>query len=216
MADSGLAEQGTPIAETRRRQIEGVASALFRERGYAGTGMREIARGLQLRGASLYAHVGSKEDVLFSIVERAADRFARALGPYLHADDMSPEYRLRGMIRAHVRVLTDDLEDAAVFLHEWRFLGPDRRAQILARRDNHERAFRNAIADGVKAGDFRLIDERIAARSLLSALNGIAGWWRADGPLSADQIAEAYADLHLAGLMADPADHLLDQRRTTR
>jgi AcrR family transcriptional regulator len=215
VAESGLVE-GTPIAETRRRQIEGVASALFRERGYAGTGMREIARGLQLRGASLYAHVGSKEDVLFSIVERAADRFARAMSPYLHADGMSPEYRLRGMIHAHVRVLTDDLEDAAVFLHEWRFLGPERRAHILARRDNHELAFRNAIADGVEAGDFRLIDERIAARSLLSALNGIAGWWRPDGPLSADQIAESYADLNLAGLMADPADRLLDPRRTTR
>ena len=215
MAD-GLIDQGTPVAETRRRQIEGVASALFRERGYAGTGMREIARGLQLQGASLYAHVGSKEDVLFSIVERAADRFARAISPYLHADGMSPEYRLRGMIRAHVRVLTDDLEDATVFLHEWRFLGPERRAHILARRDNHELAFRNAIADGVEAGDFRLIDERIAARSLLSALNGIAGWWRPDGPLSAEQIAESYADLHLAGLVAEPADRLLDLRRTTR
>jgi TetR/AcrR family transcriptional regulator, cholesterol catabolism regulator len=203
MAESGLVEQGTPFAESRRRQIEGVASALFRERGYAGTGMREIARGLQLRGASLYAHVGSKEDVLFSIVERAADRFARAISPYVRADGMSPEYRLRGMIRAHVRVLTDDLGDAAVFLHEWRFLGPERRAHILARRDNHELAFRNAIADGVEAGDFRLIDERIAARSVLSALNGIAGWWRPDGPLSADQIAESYADLHLSGLLTE-------------
>jgi hypothetical protein len=130
------------------------------------------------------------------------------LSPYLHLE-MSPEDRLRGMIRAHVRVLTDDLEDAAVFLHEWRFLGPERRAEILARRDNHEQAFRNAIADGVEAGYFRLIDERIAARSLLSALNGIAGWWRPDGPISADQIAEAYADLHLAGLIADPADRAL-------
>jgi TetR/AcrR family transcriptional regulator, cholesterol catabolism regulator len=208
--------QDTPIAASRRRQIEGVASALFRERGYAGTGMREIARGLQLRGASLYAHVGSKEDVLFAIVDRAADRFATAISPYLHMDGMPPEYRLRGMIGAHVMVLTDDLGDAVVFLHEWRFLSPERRAHILSRRDNHELAFRNVIADGVEAGDFRLIDERIAARSLLSALNGIAGWWRPDGPLSADQIAESYADLHLAGLIADPADRLLEPRRTTR
>jgi AcrR family transcriptional regulator len=203
VAEPVLVEHGIPIAETRRRQIEGVASALFRERGYAGTGMREIARGLQLRGASLYAHVVSKEDVLFSIVERAADRFAKAISPYLHADGMSPEYRLRGMIRAHVRVLTDDLEDAVVFLQEWRFLGPERRAQILERRDNHEQAFRDAIAAGTAAGDFRLVDERLAARSLLSALNGIAGWWRADGPLSADQVAEAYADLHVSGLLTE-------------
>jgi AcrR family transcriptional regulator len=207
VAEPVLIDQGTPIAETRRRQIEGVASGLFRERGYAGTGMREIARGLQMQGASLYSHVGSKEDVLFAIVERAADRFQAALSPYLR-QGWAPEDRLRGMIRAHVRVLTDDLEDAAVFLHEWRFLGPDRRARILQRRDNHEQAFRNVIADGTAVGDFRLVDERIAARSLLSALNGIAGWWRPDGPLSADQIADSYADLHLAGLIAMPAtDH---------
>jgi hypothetical protein len=116
---------------------------------------------------------------------------------------MSPEYRLRGMIRAHVRVLTDNLEDSAVFLHEWRFLSPERRSEILARRDTHEQAFRDAIAAGTAAGDFRLVDERIAARDLLSALNGIAGWWQPDGPLSADQVAEAYADLHLSGLLTE-------------
>ena len=201
-----------PSVDSRRRQIEEVASALFRERGYAGTGMREIARGLQLRGASLYAHVGSKEDVLFAIVERAADRFQDALAPYVRSA-ASAEERLRGMIRAHVRVLTDDLEDAAVFLHEWRFLGPERRARILERRDNHELAFRNAIADGVEGGDFRLVDERLAAWSLLSALNGIAGWWRPDGPLSPDQIADAYADLHLAGLLTEAASTIVSPRR---
>jgi len=199
--------------DSRRRQIEEVASALFRERGYAGTGMREIARGLQLRGASLYAHIGSKEDVLFAIVERAADRFEAALAPY-RGSNASPEHRLRGMIRAHVRVLTDDLEDAAVFLQEWRFLGEERRERILERRDRHERAFRQVIADGVSGGDFRLVDERLAARSLLSALNGIAGWWRPDGPLSPDQIAEAYADLHLAGLLTEAGATTGSPRRT--
>jgi TetR/AcrR family transcriptional regulator, cholesterol catabolism regulator len=199
--------------DSRRRQIEEVASALFRERGYAGTGMREIARGLQLRGASLYAHIGSKEDVLFAIVERAADRFEAALAPY-RSSNASPEGRLRGMIRAHVRVLTDDLEDAAVFLMEWRFLGEERRERILDRRDRHERAFREVIADGVSGGEFRLVDERLAARSLLSALNGIAGWWRPDGPLSPDQIADAYADLHLAGLLTEAGATGGSPRRT--
>jgi AcrR family transcriptional regulator len=65
-------------APSRRRRIEDVASSLFRERGYAATSIRDIARALDVQGASLYAHVTSKEDVLWSIVDRAAARFEEA------------------------------------------------------------------------------------------------------------------------------------------
>ena len=57
---------------SRRQAIEDVASDLFRERGYAATSIRDIARALSVQGASLYAHVTSKEDVLWAIVDRAA------------------------------------------------------------------------------------------------------------------------------------------------
>ena len=63
---------------TRRQAIEDVASDLFREHGYAGTSIRDIARALSVQGASLYAHVTSKEDVLWAIVDRAAARFEAA------------------------------------------------------------------------------------------------------------------------------------------
>jgi AcrR family transcriptional regulator len=192
------------VPESRRRQIESVAAQLFAERGYAGTGMREIARALQLQGASLYAHIGSKEDVLLAIVERAADRFAQAINPHV-TGEAPPADKLRAMIRAHVGVVTDDLAAAAVYLEEWRFLGAERREIILGRRDAYERAFRGAITDGQTAGAFRRVDPKLATRALLSSLNGIAGWWRPNGPLNAAQVADAYADLHLAGLLADAA-----------
>ena len=209
--------RGEPALDSRRRQIETVASQLFRERGYAGTGMREIARALQLQGASLYAHVGSKEDVLISIVDRAADRFAAAINAHA-SGEAQPRERLRAMIRAHVSVLTDDLAAAAVYLQEWRFLGSERRAIVLAERDAYERAFRRVITEGIESGAFRRVDAKVAARSLLSSLNGIAGWWRPDGPLSAAAVADAYADLHLAGLLADiaPPPSSTDRRRTPR
>ena len=72
------------VEVSRRRAIEDVASDLFRAHGYAGTSVRDIARALSLQGPSLYAHVTSKEEVLWAIVDRAASRFeelrARRLG----------------------------------------------------------------------------------------------------------------------------------------
>src|SRR5690349_21540372 len=142
----------TTASDTPRRlQIEEAASALFRERGYAATSVRDIAQALNLQGGSLYAHMASKEDVLWSIVSRAADRFNAEVGP-IAATDAQPQVKLRDMIRAHVGVVTSVQKDAAVFLHEWRFLSPDRRTEMSARRDDYERLFRDVIAAGTTSG----------------------------------------------------------------
>src|SRR5688572_14874620 len=191
------------MVETRRQQIEDAASALFRERGYAATSVRDIAQALNLQGGSLYAHVASKEDVLWSIVGRAAERFHSEVGSIADQPARAPE-RLRRMIRAHVGVVTSAQRDAAVFLHEWRFLSADRRAQVAARRDAYEDLFRRVIADGLAAGDFGPTDVRLTAMAVLSALNGIASWYRPDGALSPTQIADQHADLFLRALVAVP------------
>ena len=60
------------VETTRRQAIEDAASSLFHEHGYSGTSVRDIARAVDIQGASLYAHVASKQEVLWSIVERTA------------------------------------------------------------------------------------------------------------------------------------------------
>lgn len=183
----------------RRQQIEDAASALFRERGYAATSVRDIAQALNLQGGSLYAHMASKEEILWSIVSRAADRFNAEVVPLAVTTTPSP-HRLREMIRGHVAVVTSSQKDAAVFLHEWRFLSPERREQMAARRDAYEGLFRQAIADGVHAGYFQPVDTKLTAMAILSALNGIATWYRPEGILSAEEIADSFADLFINAL----------------
>jgi TetR/AcrR family transcriptional regulator, cholesterol catabolism regulator len=184
----------------RRLQIEEAASALFRERGYAATSVRDIARALNLQGGSLYAHMASKEDVLWSIVSRAADRFNSEVGSIAAQTESSPADRLAAMIRAHVGVVTTIQKDAAVFQHEWRFLSPSRRAEMQARRDAYEAVFRDVIREGIASGDFREVDVRTTAMAILSALNGIPTWYRPTGQLTAAEIADRHADLFLRAL----------------
>jgi AcrR family transcriptional regulator len=184
---------------TRREQIEDVASALFSARGYAATSMRDIARALDLQGGSLYAHIPSKEAVLASIVKQAAERFRAAVEPIALGPGTAAE-RLRRMIHAHVDVVTAGRERATVFLFEWTFLGPERREDVARARDAYEGHFRQVIAEGTATGELAASDPRLAAVFLLSAMNGLAHWYRRDGPLSAGEIAERYADLFLGGL----------------
>ena len=188
----------------RRREIDEVASELFHANGYAATSVRDIARALDIQGASLYAHVASKEDVLWSIVDRAATAFEDAAERALAetaSDD--PVERLAAIVEAHVETITSDPQRSSVFVTEWRHLSPDRRAEIGARRDAYERRLRDLIADGLAVGAFAAVDPAVAATFLLTALNGIATWYRPDGRLSADRIADHYVELALRSLSED-------------
>jgi AcrR family transcriptional regulator len=194
------------VEASRRRAIEDVASDLFRERGYAATSVRDIARALSIQGPSLYAHVTSKEDVLWAIVDRAAGRFeagadaAEQRAGAIRPGD--PVEAIEQLVRAHIRVVTDDVGEASVFVHEWRSLGPERRAAVLARRDAYESRYRRHIADGIGTGVFAMTDPAIAATVILTALNGVASWYDPEGRLSADRIADHLVDLTLRTLEA--------------
>lgn len=193
------------VETSRRREIEDAASSLFREHGYSGTSVRDIARALDIQGASLYAHVTSKQDVLWSIVGRTAARFEEAADATLEGEDdpvPGPASKLAALVRAHVGVVVEDIEPATVFVHEWRSLSPERRAEMSHRRDAYEARFRAVIAEGIEAGTFAPVDPAVAAAYLLTALNGIVAWYRPDGRLKPGSLAEVYADLSLRAVLA--------------
>ena len=194
------------VETTRRQEIEDAASALFHKQGYSGTSVRDIARAVDIQGASLYAHVASKQEVLWSIVERTASRFEAAAEAVEAVDPdaavFGPGVQLISLVRAHVGVVTDDIERASVFVHEWRALDPGRRDDIARRRDAYEARFRAVIEHGVETGVFEPVDAALTAAYILSALNGLVTWYRPDGRLSARTIAEAYADLSLRAVQA--------------
>jgi AcrR family transcriptional regulator len=196
------------VETSRRREIEDVASALFRQRGYSGTSVRDIARALDIQGASLYAHVASKQDVLWAIVERMATRFEQAADIVEAADPgaavFGPGVHLISLVRAHVGVLTDDIERAGVFVHEWRALDPGRREAMARRRDAYEARFRAAIRNGVETGAFAAVDPALTATYILTALNGLVGWYDPKGRLTAKAIADAYADLSVRAVQLPP------------
>jgi AcrR family transcriptional regulator len=197
------------VETTRRQEIEDAASALFHVHGYSGTSVRDIARALDIQGASLYAHVTSKQDVLWSIVERTAARFEAAADAIEAADPGGATFGrgvyLIALVRAHVGVVTEDVQRASVFVHEWRALQGHRREEIQRRRDAYEARFRTAIADGARTGAFHAVDPVVTSAYILTALNGLVSWYNPSGRLSSRAIADTFADLSLRAVQAPRA-----------
>ena len=99
------------VALHRRDELLARAEALFAQRRYHATSVRDIAEALDMKAGSLYAHIETKEDLLWEALTSAADRFFGAVTPIVESD-LIPLEKLRQVIAAHVGVVTDNVKAA--------------------------------------------------------------------------------------------------------
>jgi AcrR family transcriptional regulator len=184
----------TRAGVTRRDQILEEAARLFGRRGYHATSMRDIGQATGLLAGSLYAHITSKEALLYEVVVQAARQFLDEMEA-LRAEVLPPEERLRKAMRAHVGVVARNLDAAWVFHHEWKSLTGDRLAEVRRLRRRYERLWEEVVRDLPGAED-----PRFARLLVLSAANWTYTWYRPDGPLSPEEVADRFSGLLLAGL----------------
>lgn len=196
-----MAQSAAEIRSTRRRdEVVAAAARLFSERGYHGTSIQHLADALGLQKGSIYAHIGSKEDLLLDVVNEGANRFLER-GERALALEALAVVRLRRLLVSHVETAIEHLDAATVFLNEWRYLSEPKRAEVKAKRDRYEAIVRQIIQDGIDAGEFRAdVNVRFAARLVLSAGNWTYAWFRPGGELGPTEIGERFADLLIRGL----------------
>jgi TetR/AcrR family transcriptional regulator, cholesterol catabolism regulator len=186
---SRVVERSSP----RRAEVVRAAARLFSERGYHGTSMQHLGDALGLLRGSLYAHIGSKEELLFEVVDEGAERFL-ARGAEAVALKASAAERLEALLVGHVETAAVHLEAATVFLNEWRYLSDDLRAIIQAKRDRYEAMVTEIVEDGIASGEFRAdADARLAVLLVLSAANWTYEWYRPGGRLTPREVGGRFA-----------------------
>ena len=159
----------------RRDELTRQAARLFAERGYHGTSVDQLAKAMGVQKGSLYAHMASKQELLYATMREGADAFHAALDAV--DERLPPTERIRMAMRAHLRVVADQLDVATVFVREWRYLEGDRRDEIVGERRRYEERFRALFREGRELGELRTdLDEAAAALLALSALNWAYTW----------------------------------------
>jgi TetR/AcrR family transcriptional regulator, cholesterol catabolism regulator len=182
---------------TRRAELTREAARLFAERGYHGTSIGDLAEALGVQKASLYSHISSKQDLLDTTMREGADAFHGGLDAI--PDELSAPEKIRLALRAHLRVVSDQLEVATVFMREWRYLEGERRDEILAERRRYEERFRALFREGRELGKLRTdLDEGAAALLVLSALNWAYTWLQPGR--DTDELADRFYALVLDGM----------------
>ena len=182
-----------------RQNIRLTAQKLFRQRGYAAVGMRELAKEVGIEAPSIYNHYKSKDDILREICFDIADQFFKALEG-VDANEKSATKRMRAAIKGHVSVIANNIEASAVFFHEWMFLEEPNLAQFKKMRHEYELKFRDIIDKGIKKGDFKSMNIKLVTFTIFSALNATYDLYKTSEKLTQEEIAEDIANLLLKGL----------------
>lgn len=176
------------------------AAAAFRRKGYHGTSMEDISDALLMTKGSLYYYFKDKEEILFACHDFSLDRVLERTREVLDEQKGEPAAeKLSALIDALVHVMIDDLQGSALAL-DFTALRDEPLAQIIAKRDQFERSMRAVINEGVKGGEFRNVDSKLASFAILGAINWISKWYRPDGAFKAADIGRMYSDLFVKGL----------------
>lgn len=193
----------------REQQILNAAAEIFSQKGFHAASMRDIAQAVRLQKPSLYHHVSSKQEILLALLDQGLDILIKLLGQVVSGPG-SPEERLRLAMCTYLKALADHRELAAVLLLEHRSLKPELHKRHVPRRDRFENLWRELIIDGVENGNFNCADPGQATRALLGVMNWTITWYKPDGSMSAEEIADQFANLFLNGLLIRDEKHIKD------
>ncbi|MCJ7823352.1 MAG: TetR/AcrR family transcriptional regulator, partial [Anaerolineales bacterium] len=184
----------------QRMDIIQAAAQIFRQKGYHGTSMQDIADAVHLQKASLYHHITGKQEILVAILDQALELLIDDMQAVVNSTH-TPQEKIRLAMRTYVHRLTQDLDLATVLLMEHRSLDEELRAIHIERRDRFEALWRGIVEEGIDSSVFRPVDARLTSFAFLGVLNWMITWYRHEGSLSGEQIADRFADLLLAGLI---------------
>src|SRR6266542_3107729 len=181
----------------RRQELARQAARLFAEKGFHGTSMEDVASAIGVQKPSLYEYVSSKQDLLYETMRDGSAAFHAALDAI---DERLPAVeKLRLALRAHLRVVAEQLDIATVFVREWRYLEGERREEFLAERRRYEERIRALFREGVEQSELRTdLDVSVAALLFLSAANWAYTWLQLGR--NTDELADRFFELLVDGM----------------
>lgn len=183
-----------------REDILEAAAQVFRQKGFHGASMQDIAEAVNLQKASLYHHVSSKQEILLALLNRALELLLERISA-ISDQPLPADKKLSQMIRAYLQILAENTDLSAVLLFEHRSLERRQHARHVPNRDKFEALWRNVLEEGVESNRFQCDDPALTTRAILGIMNWTITWYRPDGDMTINQVADHYSDLLLNGLL---------------
>lgn len=165
------------------------AASVFREKGYRGTTISDIADAAGVSRPTLYSYAGSKQWLLDRIVRELLDRVTRLLDSHYQTGD-TPWQRLNAVVARHVVSAVENAGFYAILLSEESELSPETREYYRVVAHRNTAVFRRLLDECAPENSRGTLDTTIAANLIVSMLSSLHRWYDPDGPVGLDQLTD--------------------------
>lgn len=194
--------------DSTKERIKSAAVRLFARNGFEATAIRDIAEAAQVSTSSLYHYMENKDELLTDIMITAMVKLIKCSVAVVDPGE-APPARLVALVRCHVGLQIIDRLAALVTDNEIRSLRDDDLRTVLSLRDEYESYWTKALIDGREQGYFSLEAPKLARLGLLEMCNGVARWFKDDGPLRIWEIEDYFATFALSMVNAQNSERPL-------
>ncbi len=185
LVDAGLLTD----PQSARGKLLQVSAHLFRNKGYERTTVRDLAGAVGIQSGSIFHHFKSKDEILRSVMEETIVYNTALIRAALDEANTVRE-RVLALIRCELQsIMGGSGEAMAVLVYEWRSLSGEAQASVLALRDVYEQLWLEVLGEAKAAGYIKG-DVFVTRRFLTGALSWTTTWFRAEGSMSLNELAD--------------------------
>jgi AcrR family transcriptional regulator len=180
------------------------AGALFWQKGYEGTSMRDIAKACGCQPANIYNYFTSKEEILYEVIKNNTEQTVASVEHLENDETTDPVEQLRSFIKGHFEMLAR-MKRTNVLISDagLKDLTAEHRKAVIQLRDKYDIIIRRVIRRGIDTGQFVVKDERVVGYFISSVIIRSSIWFSPKGALSADEIGDEMFDFVYKGIKAE-------------
>lgn len=186
------------LRASKREAVLRTAAQLFNEKGFHATSLDDVAERLHITKPTLYYYVRNKDEILFECVSIGLQMLKDAIQAESARGGRAVD-QLMAAMRSYVQIVTQDFGMCIIRVGEDP-LPPESRSALRAFKAKLDAHFRELVRQGIAEGSLADCDPKLAAFTLAGALSWVGRWYRPDGPLTPDEIADQSIGLLMAGL----------------
>lgn len=175
------------------------ASAMFREKGFPATSMRDLADVVGIEAASLYNHIQSKLEILQNIINRTANDCNIHLDS-LETTRLTSIQKIESIIRFHVQMMIGRFDDYTVMINEWIHLSEPYYTDFIIQRRNYVQQLEHVIQQGIDKKEIKPVLPYIAVLTILSSVRGLEFWHRSKKKVSPQKLEDNMVTFLIEGL----------------
>lgn len=191
-------------ASLRRQEIIDAAIDIFYEHGYHKASMRDIANKVGITQAALYYHFRNKEEICYTIVNRASSDLLLTLKSILRQKN-DPIEKLKDIIMGQILMMKTRQKEVKILIEDKRFLGAELKKLIKDQEKMIFHLFRSNLKKLNEVGKLKDYDLTTATFGIFGMINWLYHWYRPNGRLSLEKLAEHSINILFYGLLSEEA-----------